>query len=119
MGPSRFVGCVLLAVLVTFAGAPPARSACGAPYRISTTDAAGDRSFVWTENVFTPNYYYPGHGPIMFPGNPPVTAEFEGLFWAYGVGEANNNGTFGVENWFSAYALPSYLFYEAGRIDTS
>ena len=119
--PHRSVALVALAACIISALlAGPVLARCDSPYLISTTDAAaGDHSFIWTENVFTPNYVYLDFGPVMYPGNPPVTPAFDGVFWTYGAGAANNNGTFDIDFWFSYYANPAYSFYEAGLISTN
>lgn len=117
----------IAAVVALFLAAAltPAQAACGAPSQISTVTADGT-SFIWNGAVFTPNYYYgaPGYAPGMYPGNPPVTSAFEGVFWSVGtgdpaIGSGDDSGAFTVDYWFSYYALPSIAYYESGQIFTT
>jgi hypothetical protein len=112
------IAIAVASVLALAAVVSPAQASCGAPYQITSLQPDGIKSFVWTENVFTPNYNFYDQ-PTMYPGNPPVSPNFTGAFWAYGVGQANNSGAFGVENWFSYYALPSFQLYVGGEIFTT
>jgi hypothetical protein len=122
---------IFIVVLVLGLAARPASGACLAPLQITSVESDGSRSFIWTDQVFLPDYYVgsPGYAPAMYPdGNPPFTRAFEGVFWSVGhgdpvVGLGDDNGSFAVDDplqpWLSYYALPSYLYYEAAELFTT
>jgi hypothetical protein len=118
MRKSLKIAIAAASVLALAAVIGQAQASCGAPYTIQNLSPTGDESYIWTEGVFTPNYDFYGQ-PTMYPGNPPYTSNFNGVFWSYGVGQANNNGSFGVENWVYYYGLPSYQFYTSASMFTS
>jgi hypothetical protein len=102
----------------------PVNAACsGSTPRFATFDAT-NASFIWTQDYFIP--YYIGdanYAPWMYPGNPPVTSGFSGLFWALGAGDpatglGDDNGTHTEDGWFDYNATPAVNFYYAGYIDT-
>jgi hypothetical protein len=117
-------GIVIVALIAIFASAiSPAGAACGGNPEIATDDGT-NRSFIWTQNYFVPYYFGAGYPPwMMNPGNPPVSPEFSGVFWALGTGDpatglGDDNGTFSQDNWFYYYS-PAPNWYFAGEIDTS
>jgi len=103
----------------------PANAACSGSTPLLATADNGSRSFIWTQDYFVP--YYIGvanYPPWMYPGNPPVTSSFSGLFWALGAGDpatglGDDNGTHAEDGWFGYNATPSIDFYYAGYIDTN
>ena len=117
----------IAAVLALFVAAAvtPAQAACGSAALVSTTDATGNKSFIWNEGVFEATYCngYPGYAPAGY-YSPPVTAAFTADFWALGTGNptlgaGDDNGAWGADQWFAYYALPTYSFYESAQIFTN
>jgi hypothetical protein len=111
-----------IATLLIAALGPAAQAACGGTPLLTTHD--GRASYIWTQDVFVPQYYGAGYPPLMYPGNPPVTSDFSGVFWALGTGDptlglGDDNGTHGSADWFYYNSYPVYSIYHAGQIFTN
>jgi hypothetical protein len=113
---------IAIAMLLSAALPTAVEAACSGAQIISSKN---DRSsYIWTQDVFVPLYYGAGYPPMMVFGNPPVTSEFSGVFWALGTGDpafglGDDNGDFYSANWFHYDSDPTYGVYYAGYVNTN
>ena len=111
-----FKGTVIVGTLLLLALAvQPVMAACGNAAILGSA-AADRKSYVWTEGVFSPQYY----APYVFDYTPPWTANFAGQWWALGTGDpapgaGDDSNTWTADNWAYFYGPGAYGSYFAGQ----
>jgi hypothetical protein len=108
---------IILVLLVGFAIPRPAEASCAEPYRIDTGAIAGQAGGPylvsnpdWGGAGGTGSCTYAG-GCLDSESDPPISADFFGVFWALGtghpvVGAGDDNGAWGVEGWSKQVTVP-------------
>ena len=79
---ARWVFLVALSV-IAFVLSGPVFAACGGFATLTTVPQSGSLSYIWNEDVFSPQYF----GPYVFAYTPPVTQNLRGVWWRLGTGD--------------------------------
>lgn len=111
-----FKGTVIVGTLLLLALAvQPVMAACGNA-GILGSRAADRKSYVWTEGVFSPQYY----AQYVFDYVPPWTSNFAGQWWGLNTGDplpgaGDDSNTWTADNWAYFYGPGAYGSYFGGE----
>ncbi|MCP3979627.1 MAG: hypothetical protein GY716_09895 [bacterium] len=116
------LGTAIAFTAVVLAIATPALAVCGSYGPLTSIPQSGGRSYIWNEDVFTPQYF----DHYVYGYTPPVTENLYGVWWRLGTGNpveglGDDSGTFDVIGSGAVYFYgpsPGYYTYYGGLLFT-